>query len=142
MCPSYTDTDLGGGGALGMSGPPPLEFSKYTSQRTTFSVLSGVFLHAHFKNVGSLRSPAMISVYIYVLSPPFNDLADCLGNVKVVHRSYTFYIFAEQPNPRRISQYTPTSVNVSKYGGAKVAEWLSSWLAEQEVRGSIPGHAT
>ena len=26
--------------------------------------------------------------------------------------------------------------------GATVAEWLSSWLAEQEVRGSIPGLAT
>ena len=26
--------------------------------------------------------------------------------------------------------------------GAAVAEWLSSWLAEQEGRGSIPGHAT
>ena len=26
--------------------------------------------------------------------------------------------------------------------GAAVAEWLSSWLAEQEVRGSIPGLAT
>ena len=26
--------------------------------------------------------------------------------------------------------------------GAAVAEWLSSWLAEQEVWGSIPGHAT
>ena len=27
-------------------------------------------------------------------------------------------------------------------GGAVVAEWLSSWLAEQEDRGSIPGLAT
>ena len=27
-------------------------------------------------------------------------------------------------------------------GGAGVAEWLSSWLAEQEDRGSIPGLAT
>ena len=27
-------------------------------------------------------------------------------------------------------------------GGAAVAEWLSSWLAEQEDRGSIPGLAT
>ena len=26
--------------------------------------------------------------------------------------------------------------------GAAVAEWLSSWLAEQEDRGSIPGIAT
>ena len=26
--------------------------------------------------------------------------------------------------------------------GAAVAEWLSSWLAEQEGRGSIPGLAT
>ena len=28
------------------------------------------------------------------------------------------------------------------YLGAAVAEWLSSWLAEQEDRGSIPGLAT
>ena len=28
------------------------------------------------------------------------------------------------------------------YVGAAVAEWLSSWLAEQEDRGSIPGLAT
>ena len=26
--------------------------------------------------------------------------------------------------------------------GAAVAEWLSSWFAEQEDRGSIPGLAT
>ena len=26
--------------------------------------------------------------------------------------------------------------------GATVPEWLSPWLAEQEVRGSIPGLAT
>ena len=29
-----------------------------------------------------------------------------------------------------------------KESGAAVAEWLSSWLAEQEDRGSIPGLAT
>ena len=28
------------------------------------------------------------------------------------------------------------------FHGAAVAEWLSSWLAEQEVRGSNPGLAT
>ena len=28
------------------------------------------------------------------------------------------------------------------FWGAAVAEWLSSWLAEQEVRGSIPRLAT
>ena len=30
----------------------------------------------------------------------------------------------------------------SNIEGAVVAEWLSSWLAEQEDRGSIPGLAT
>ena len=29
-----------------------------------------------------------------------------------------------------------------QFGGAAVAEWLSSWLAEQEVRGLIPRLAT
>ena len=31
---------------------------------------------------------------------------------------------------------------IKTFGGAAVAEWLSSWLAEQEDRGSIPGLAT
>ena len=31
---------------------------------------------------------------------------------------------------------------VKPLSGAVVAEWLSSWLAEQEDRGSIPGLAT
>ena len=31
---------------------------------------------------------------------------------------------------------------ISCFQGAAVAEWLSSWLAEQEVRGSIPRLAT
>ena len=30
----------------------------------------------------------------------------------------------------------------TQFLGAAVAEWLSSWLAEQEDRGSIPGLAT
>ena len=29
-----------------------------------------------------------------------------------------------------------------QFQGAVVVEWLSSWLAEQEVRGSIPRLAT
>ena len=33
-------------------------------------------------------------------------------------------------------------VYLSWFKGAAVAEWLSSWLAEQEDRGSIPGLAT
>ena len=36
-------------------------------------------------------------------------------------------------------RYKPTSDELK---GAAVAEWLRSWLAEQEVRGSIPGLAT
>ena len=34
-----------------------------------------------------------------------------------------------------------TKIELSMRGEA-VAEWLSSWLAEQEDRGSIPGLAT
>ena len=34
------------------------------------------------------------------------------------------------------------TLNASDNGGAAVAEWLSSWLAEQEDRSSIPGLAT
>ena len=38
-------------------------------------------------------------------------------------------------------QYTAVILLVLSRGAA-VAEWLSSWLAEQEVRGSIPRLAT
>ena len=40
--------DLEGGAGAGVrSAPPPLEFSKYTSQRTTFSELSGGIFYMH-----------------------------------------------------------------------------------------------
>ena len=113
----------------GVSGPPsPGIFKICISENNIFSVIRGVFACA-FQKFQARFVRLLWYLFMYVLSPPFNDLA------------YTFFIFAEQPNPRRISQYTPTLVNVSKYGGVAVAEWLSSWLAEQEVRGSIPGLA-
>ena len=37
---------------------------------------------------------------------------------------------------------TLNDVALSLVVGAAVTEWLSSWLAEQEDRGSIPGLAT
>ena len=38
---------------------------------------------------------------------------------------------------------TVANLEIRKYlKGAAVAEWLSSWLSEQEVRRSIPGFAT
>ena len=56
----------GGGGRRGVRNhPPPLEFSKYTSQRTIFSVLSGVFLHAYFKNF-RLASFACYDICLYM----------------------------------------------------------------------------
>ena len=33
-------------------------------------------------------------------------------------------------------------MNLTCFEGAVVAEWLSSWLVEQEVQGSRPGLAT
>ena len=38
----------------------------------------------------------------------------------------------------------PNNINIFSFIllGAVVAEWLSSWLAEQEDQGSIPGLAT
>ena len=54
-------------------------------------------------------------------------------------------------DPRRLDhgkQPTPTTdrtryrMKFLEGRGAAVAEWLSSWLAEQEDRGSIPGLAT
>ena len=127
--PSYTDMGRrGSGGGGGFWTLSPEIFKIYISENNIFSVIRGVFACA-FQKFQARFVRLLLYLFMYVLSPPFNDLA------------YNFLIFAEQPNPRRISQYTPTLVNVSKYGGVAVAEWLSSWLAEQEVRGSIPGLA-
>ena len=41
----------------------------------------------------------------------------------------------------RSTSYT-YNIKLYLHAGAAVAEWLSSWLAEQEDRGSIPGLAT
>ena len=38
--------------------------------------------------------------------------------------------------------HVPSERSCHENHGAAVAEWLSSWLAEQEDRGSIPGLAT
>ena len=58
----------GGGGYSGRgirtAPPPPLELSKYTSQRTTFQDFrryQGVTLYAYLKFFGSLRSPVSTS---------------------------------------------------------------------------------
>ena len=60
--------DLEGGGGVfregGSGPPPPLELSKYTSQRTTFQDFrhyQGVTLYAYLKFFGSLRSPVITS---------------------------------------------------------------------------------
>ena len=45
----------------------------------------------------------------------------------------------------QLSFYFQLSEQISLYSqmtGGAVAEWLSSWLAEQEARGSIPSLAT
>ena len=47
---------------LGVGGPNPLEFSKYTNQRTTFSTLPGGIFTCTF------RSPIIISIYIYSIT--------------------------------------------------------------------------
>ena len=57
--------------------------------------------------------------------------AKSLPDPEVVRRSYV---------PRknlRFSLFIITAIL-----GTAVAEWLSAWLVEQEVRGSIPGLAT
>ena len=45
----------------------------------------------------SLHSPVIMKVHVQSL--PLDDFADCLGNIKVMHRSYTFCICTEQPYP-------------------------------------------
>ena len=44
-----------------------------------------------------------------------------------------------KPKPHVILQ---NGLSFNLLEGVAVAEWLSSWLAEQEVRGSIPGLAS
>ena len=87
-------------GSRGDRGSGSLELSKYTSQRTTFQdfrCYQGVTLYANFKIFRPPPPFACYHIYLewkymyYDPSLPFNDFADCLGNFKVVHRSYTFY---------------------------------------------------
>ena len=115
--PSYTFMGRRGSWGGGVSGTPsPWIFKIYISENNIFSVIRGVFACA-FQKFQARFVRLLWYLFMYVLSPPFNDLA------------YTFFIFAEQPNPRRISQYTPTLVNVSKYGvrssGGRVVKLLA-----------------
>ena len=70
----------------------------------------------------SLHSPVIMKVHVQSL--PLDDFADCLGNIKVVHRSYTFCICTEQPNPWHIFQYTPTFVKSVKVQMCVKILWL------------------
>ena len=49
-------------------------------------------------------------------------------------------LFSKKWNNSNITEHM--YVFKKKFKGAAVVEWLSSWLAEQEVRGSIPGLTT
>ena len=80
---------MGGGGGEVRVVRLPWNFQNIQLREQHFQCYQGVFLHAHFTNFISM----------YITSLPFDDFADCLGNFKVVHRSYTFYICAEQPYP-------------------------------------------
>ena len=60
----------------------------------------------------SLHSPVIMKVHVQSL--PLDDFADCLRNIKVVHRSYPFSICTEQPYPWHVFQYTPTFVKSVK----------------------------
>ena len=70
----------------------------------------------------SLHSPVIMKVHVQSL--PLDDFADCLGNIKVVHRSYTFCICTEQPYPWHIFQYTPTFVKSVKVQMCVKIFWL------------------
>ena len=75
------------GGSGGLEPPPPWIFKIYISENNIFSVVRGYF-YMHIENIsGSLRSPIIISIYVSS-ALLFDDFADCLGNFKVVHRSY------------------------------------------------------
>ena len=70
----------------------------------------------------SLHSPVIMKVHVQSL--PLDDFADCLGNIKVVHRSYTFCICTEQPYPWHVFQYTPTFVKSVKVQMCVKIFWL------------------
>ena len=60
-------------------------------------------------------------------------------------RTLTFNFVKKHSSPINcnVSEQKPKVVYVSESTlGAVVAKWLSSWIAEQEDRGSIPGLAT
>ena len=60
--------------------------------------------------------------------------SDCNHNVNA--------LLCTNQNYCDVSLFLPLIFNFPFVTGAAVAEWLSSWLAEQEDRGSIPGLAT
>ena len=70
----------------------------------------------------SLHPPVIMKVHVQSL--PLDDFADCLGNIKVVHCSYTFCICTEQPYPWHVFQYTPTFVKSVKIQMCVKIFWL------------------
>ena len=87
--------------------PPPLEFSKYT-----VSTLSGGVFACAFQKFPARFARLLSYLFVYILSLPFDDFADCLRKFKVVHGSYTFFICAEHPKTRHIFQYTTRSAKM------------------------------
>ena len=80
--------------------PPPWNFQNIHLReqhfKKRFSALPrGIFVCA-FQNFMLLYLNIM---KVHVQSLPLGNFADCLGNIKVVHRSYTFCICTEQPYP-------------------------------------------
>ena len=82
-----------------------------------------------------LRTPGPIPLGLaYVLLVEINLFSELV----VIFRTMLFEY------PSVLSRFCLLQRKYSEYElwGAAVAEWLSSWLAEQEDRGSIPGLAT
>ena len=105
---------------LGMDPPPPPGIFKiYISENNIFkkrfsALPRGIFVCA-FQNFMLLYLNIM---KVHVQSLPLDNFADCLGNIKVVHRSYTFCICTEQPYPWVLDIYSstlPPLLKVLKY---------------------------
>ena len=85
-----------GRGGGGPEHPLPLNYQNIHLREQhfkIFGVIRGNFV-CLFQN---FPAPfAHLLSHLTRMKVPFNDFADCLGNFKVVHRSYTFFTCAEQ----------------------------------------------
>ena len=106
----------GSRGGFGMGVWTPLDFSKYTSRRTTFNIsrfsaLSGVFLYAHFKilRLASLACYSyLIRMKVYLCHVTILRQFCLLSrNLKVIFACHILSASLQNNHPLDVFQYTP-----------------------------------